>query len=221
MRMRRKKNLLPRMDRCAACWIQEPTAHRGNWRALLPEAKALHLELGCGKGRFTCEMARAMPEVLFIAVERVPDAMVVAMERVMAEGLPNVFFVDGDAANLADYFAPHEVDGIYINFCDPWPGARHAARRLTHKNFLKAYRAILCPGGAIYFKTDNVDLFKFSLLQFPQAGYELEEVSHDLHANGVVGVMTDYEEKFHQAGMKINRCMGRKVDWEEPEEATD
>lgn len=206
MRMRKKPNLIPRMERCARVWITNPEEHRGCWRELMPEAKALHLELGCGKGRFTAETAASMPDTLFIAVERVPDAMVIAMERVCALELHNVFFVDGDAAQLPAFFAPGEVDRIYINFCDPWPGNRHAKRRLTHPNFLRLYRQVLKERGAIHFKTDNRDLFEWSLFQFPQAAFSLEAVTRDLHANGICGVMTDYEEKFYQLGTPINRC---------------
>ena len=107
MRMRKKKNLVPRMEACDACWIRRP--------------EELRVELGCGKGRFTAETAKAEPDVLLIAVEKVPDAMVVAMERVRDAGLTNVFFIDADAALLPELFAPGEVDRIYINFCDPWP----------------------------------------------------------------------------------------------------
>ncbi|WP_297211391.1 tRNA (guanosine(46)-N7)-methyltransferase TrmB [uncultured Flavonifractor sp.] len=206
MRMRKKPNLIPRMERCARVQITDSEERRGRWGELMPEAKALHLELGCGKGRFTAEMAAGMPETLFVAVERVPDAMVIAMERVCALELHNVFFVDADAAQLPAFFAPGEVDRIYINFCDPWPGNRHAKRRLTHPNFLRLYRQVLKEGGDIHFKTDNRDLFEWSLLQFPQAGFSLEQVTRDLHAGGICGVMTDYEEKFHLLGTPINRC---------------
>ena len=136
--------------------------------------------------------------------------MIVAMERCAQRGLTNVFFVDGDAARLREYFAPDEVDRLFINFCDPWPSNRHARRRLTHQNFLVLYRGVLCTGGQIHFKTDNRDLFEYSLFQFPKAGYALSEVTRDLHANGIRGVMTDYEEKFHNLGTKINRCVGTK-----------
>ena len=207
MRMRKKPNLIPRMERCEAVLIRDPEERRGNWRALMPQAAELRLELGCGKGRFTAETAATHPEVLFIAVERVPDAMVIAMERVSAMGLRNVFFVDGDAARLPAYFAPGEVDLVYINFCDPWPTNRHAKRRLTHENFLLLYRQVLREAGQIHFKTDNRDLFEWSLFQFPRAGYTLSEVTRDLHAHGICGVMTDYEEKFHNLGTPINRCV--------------
>lgn len=217
MRMRKKKNLVPRMEACDACWIRRPEEHRGRWRELMPGARELRVELGCGKGRFTAETAKAEPDVLLIAVEKVPDAMVVAMERVRDAGLTNVFFIDADAALLPELFAPGEVDRIYVNFCDPWPSKRHAKRRLTHGNFLKLYRQVLKMGGQIHFKTDNQPLFEFSVEELPQFGFELSEVTRNLHENGPVGVMTDYEAKFHELGQPINRCVGTMVDWEEPE----
>ena len=202
MRMRKKPNLIPRMDRCRDRMIPDPVELRGHWRDLMPQARELRVELGCGKGRFTAETAGLEPDVLFVAVERVPDAMIVAMERVVEKGLSNVFFVDGDAARLRDYFSPGEADRIYINFCDPWPSNKHARRRLTHENFLVLYRGVLRDGGQIHFKTDNRELFEYSLFQFPKAGYELSEVTRDLHGNGVCGIMTDYEEKFHDLGTR-------------------
>lgn len=207
MRMRKKPNLIPRMERCSALLAADPQAQRGHWRERMPHASGLYLELGCGKGRFTAQTAAAHPDVLFVAVERVPDAMVIAMERIQAMELQNVCFIDGDAAALCELFAPGEVDRIYINFCDPWPGNRHAKRRLTHVDFLARYRTVLRDRGEIHFKTDNRDLFEWSLLQFPKAGYCLSEVTRDLHANGVCGIMTDYEEKFYNMGVPINRCV--------------
>ena len=208
MRMRKKTNLAARMERCSQMLIRDPAAMRGRWRQLYPGE--VRLEIGCGKGRFSAETARRNPDVLYLALERVPDAMIIAMERCQAIELTNIFFIDGDAALLRDYFAPGEVDLIYINFCDPWPGVKHARRRLTHEQFLVLYRGILREGGQIHFKSDNRDLFEWSLFQFPKAGYELSEVTRDLHGAGIQGVMTDYEEKFHQLGTPINRCVATK-----------
>lgn len=218
MRMRKKPNLEARMERCGRLLVKNPTELRGEWKKLFPSSEEIWLELGAGKGRFTAETAAAHPEVLYIAVERVPDAMIVAMERVEELGLTNVFFVDGDAALLQDYFAPDEIARIYVNFCDPWPGQKHARRRLVHANFLSIYRRVLKVGGELHFKTDNKDLYEFSLFQFPKVGYELSEVTRNLHENGIVGVMTDYEEKFHNAGTTINRCVGTKLFLEEEPE---
>ena len=209
MRMRKKKNLIPRMDRCAPCHVRDGFALKGRWReALMPGAREVHVELGCGKGRFTAGTAAEHPDVLFIAIEKVPDALVVAMERATELALKNVFFVVGDAALLPDYFAPGEVDLIYINFCDPWPPVRQAKRRLTHRGFLDLYRQALVPGGQVHFKTDNQPLFEFSVEEFPAAGYALSEVTRNLHENGPQGVMTDYEAKFYEQGLPINRCVG-------------
>lgn len=218
MRMRKKKNLAPRMERCDGCLISDPYSLPGKWRQLLmPTARELRLELGCGKGRFTMETAKAEPDVLFIAVEKVPDAMVVAMERCQTAGLSNVFFVSADADQLPYFFAPGEVDRIYINFCDPWPTKRHAKRRLTHGNFLKLYRKVLKMGGQVHFKTDNSPLFEFSVEEIPLFGFTLSEVTRDLHGNGPIGMMTDYEVKFHEIGTPINRCVATMEPWTEPE----
>ena len=207
MRMRKKKNLAFRMEACAELWVKDPAGEWGRWRARKPDAHRLRLELGCGKGRFTAETAAAHPEDLYVAVERVPDAMVIAMERCRALGLTNVFFIDGDAAALEEYFAPGEVDLLYINFCDPWPSVKHSRRRLTHEGFLRGYRRVLREGGQIHFKTDNRALFDWSQFQFPKAGFALSQVTRDLHGDGVQGIMTDYEEKFHALGVPINRCV--------------
>ena len=216
MRMRKKKNLVPRMDRCSDRLVQNPYDRRGKWRELMPQAREVRLELGCGKGRFTAGTAAAEPEVLFIAVEMVPDAMVVAMERCVRAGLTNVFFVDANADQLPYFFAPGEIDRIYLNFSDPWPSNRHAKRRLTHGNFLRLYRQVLKMGGQIHFKTDNQGLFEFSVEEIPRFGFTLSEVTRNLHENGPVGVMTDYEAKFYEQGQPINRLVATMEPWVEP-----
>ena len=121
MRMRKKPNLGPRMERCAQFLIEDPKQLRGQWRSLKPEAGQLWLELGCGKGRFTAETAEQNPDVLYIAVERVPDAMIVAMERCAAKGLNNVFFVDGDAALLREFLPPARWTAYSSTSATPGP----------------------------------------------------------------------------------------------------
>ena len=211
MRMRKKKNLHPRMEACGDCWIRRPEELRGHWRELYPQAKNLEVELGCGKGRFTAGTAKAQPDTLLIAVEKVPDAMVVAMERAMDEGLQNVFFIDADAARLPELFAPGEIARIYINFCDPWPKSRDAKFRLTYPGFLRSYAVLLPVGGQIHFKTDNLPLFQWSIEQMEREGWALSEVTNDLHADGGDFFMTDYEAKFTAEGLKINRLVATKT----------
>ena len=190
MRMRKKPNLVPRMERCAATLITDPEALRGHWLEHFPGYQALHLELGCGKGRFTADTAAQSPDIFLAAIEKVPDAMVVGMERVTERGLKNVRFLDRDAINLLDIFAPGEVSRIYINFPDPWKKSRQHKRRLTYAGFLALYANVLPLDGEIWFKTDNDPLFAFSLEQFEQEGWELREVTHDLHANGLRACVT-------------------------------
>ena len=206
MRMRRMRNLEPRMEKCAALRIADPAAHKGNWRALKPGCTALWVEVGCGKGKFTAETAQANPDVLLIAVERCREAMVVAMEKASQMGLTNVFYIDAVVACIEDIFAAGEIDRLFINFPDPWPRKKNAKRRLTHRSFLDKYCRVVREGGELHFKTDNADLFAFSEEEFAACGLEVKNLTRDLHKDGVVGIMTGYEEKFHALGTPINRC---------------
>ena len=219
MRMRKRHNLAPRMEKCAELLIEDTTAYcpdvtaEGQWLSKFPGYEELHLELGCGKGRFTVDTAELNPKTMFIAIEKVADAMILALERVQKRELSNVRFINGDAAKLLEMFSNKgELDRIYINFCDPWPKSRDAKFRLTAARFLRMYATILKPGGQIHFKTDNTPLFDWSTEQFKSEGWELSEYTHDLHANGPVGVMTDYEAKFYAEGMKINRLVATKTE---------
>ena len=122
------KNLDSRMEKCADFRIMDPASMKGNWRSLKPDATALWVEVGCGKGKFTAETAEANPDVLMIAVERCREAMVVAMEKAQSMGLKNVFYIDMDVANIEEIFAGEEIDRLFINFPDPWPRKKNAKR---------------------------------------------------------------------------------------------
>lgn len=194
------------MERCAQVLIKNPEEYIGRWGSIINSEKVF-LELGCGKGKFTAETALTIPDTLLVAVERVPDAMIIGMERAVNEGIENVRFIDMDVAKIMDVFSENEVDRIYINFCDPWPKKRNAKRRLTSPLFLQLYKKVLKPDGEIHFKTDNLPLFEYSLETFASCGFELSQVTNDLHKDGVCGIMTDYEKKFYEQGLKINRCV--------------
>ena len=210
MRMRKRHNLAPRMEKCADIMIQEPEALKGRWKEQFGFEK-VHVELGCGKGRFTADTAVTMPDTLLVAIEKIPDAMIIAMERVRDREIKNVRFMDRDAVKLREIFADGEADRIYINFCDPWPKSRDAKFRLTAPGFLRLYADVLPMGGEIWFKTDNTPLFNWSIEQFRAEGWELSELTFDLHEHGPVGVMTDYEAKFYAEGLKINRLVATRT----------
>lgn len=211
MRMRKKTNLKPRMEKAARVLETDAAANKGSWLEKYAAFDKLYVELGCGKGSFTCRTAEAIPDALMVAIERVDDAMVMAMEKVCAAQLENVRFISMDAAALGEVFADGEVDRIYINFCDPWPKKKQFKRRLTAPAFLQSYKTMLRPGGEIHFKTDNRPLFDWSVETFKAAGYALSELTYDLHADGPVGIMTDYEAKFYAEGKPICRLVGTKI----------
>ena len=212
MRMRNKKNLIPRMEKCAAVQVFQPEELRGRWAELLPGCAQVRAEMGCGKGQFTAGVAHQSPDALIVALEKVPNAMVTAMERACAEELPNVRFIDTDVARLREIFAQGEVSVIYINFPDPWPRKKETKHRLTAPSFLAMYWDILPVGGRIEYKTDQPWLFEWSLEQFQFMGFRLSEITRDLHADGVTGIMTNYEARFHEQGIPIHRCVATKTE---------
>jgi len=204
--MRRKQNLDSRLESCANLLVAEPEKKRGFWLSEY-EYNDLFIELGCGKGRFTVDTAKTKPDTLFVALEKISNVLVMAMERTYREELQNIRYINKLADDLTSFFSYGEVSRIYINFCDPWPSRRHEKRRLTGQKFLALYKQILRPNGDIHFKTDNLLLFEYSLNEFEKNGFLLSDVSYDLHKDKNTGIMTDYEKKFHDTGMPIYRCV--------------
>ena len=209
MRLRKKPNLAARMERLSHLIVSEPAALKGTWGQTFG-FEALYVELGCGKGRFTVETAAQFPDVLFVGLEKIGDAMINAVELAHELGLRNLRFVNADINNFTDFFSDGEISKIYINFCDPWPANRHIKRRLTGPRFLQMYKDALCPKGQIRFKTDNLPLFEYSLEEFEYCGFLITEERRDLHKDGPVGVMTDYERKFYDMGLPIYAAVCEK-----------
>lgn len=193
--------------------IKRPEAQKGCWRQVFGNKNPIHIEIGMGKGRFLLNMAVKYPEINFIGIERYSSVLLRAVEKFDTEEfnmLKNVRLVCMDARDVEEVFAHDEVDKIYLNFSDPWPKARHAKRRLTSTEFLSRYENILVPGGTVEFKTDNTELFNFSLEQVREAGWILEHYTYDLHHHEIMNagnVMTEYEEKFSAKGNPINKMV--------------
>ena len=180
---------------------------RGHWQEVFGREAPLYVELGNGKGDFISQLALRHPDVNFIGIEAQQDVLYSAAKKIRELGLTNVRLLVFDINNIETIFDQPEVDQFYINFCDPWPKARHAKRRLTHIGFLRRYEKLLKKPGRLIFKTDNRPLFDFSLEQFQEAGLKVEDVSFDLHSeNRPDNIMTEYERKFSGFGEKINRC---------------
>lgn len=181
---------------------------KGNWQSVFEKEQPIYIEVGMGKGQFMIGMAKQNPHLNFIGIEKFDSVMVRALEKVLEAGeLPNLKLLKIDAEDLTDIFAENEVEGVYLNFSDPWPKPRHAKRRLTHENFLTRYEQITVPNGYLRFKTDNRLLFEYSLVSVTGYGMKLEDVALDLHQREALdwNIMTEYEEKFSAKGQPIYR----------------
>ncbi len=186
--------------------ILTPEDCKGKWASIFGNDNPIHIEVGSGKGRFITGMAAQNPEINYIGIDIQMTVLSYALDRVVEAGLPNIKLLQVDGSSLTNYFAPAEIDRLYLNFSDPWPKKRHEKRRLTYKSFLDTYKEILPEKGEIQFKTDNRGLFEYSLVSFSQYGMTLNGVWLDLHASDMEGnVMTEYEEKFSQKGQVIYR----------------
>ncbi len=188
-----------------------PEQQRGIWRALFDNDHPIHIEIGMGKGKFLTEMAEARPENNYIGIEKFSSVLVRAVQKQEQLQLPNLRLIRMDAEALEEVFAPGEVGRIYLNFSDPWPKERHAKRRLTSPAFLERYRRIMAPGGTLEFKTDNRNLFAFSLESVEESGWELLASTTDLHHSelGRENILTEYEERFSQLGNPICKLIAR------------
>lgn len=217
MRMRRKRNLDQRLADCKDKLFEIITDELNFEKAIQNKEyidfdkifgndNPTVLEIGCGKGKFACEYAKAHPEQNVIAVEKYGNVIVEACERAIEDGIDNLYFIKGNAEYLPKYIKDGSVERIFLNFSCPFPKNKYAIHRLTHHRFLSIYRLLLCEGGEIHQKTDNMHFFEFSIEEFSQNGFALKNMSLDLHRSGFEdNIMTEYEARFSSMGMPIYR----------------
>lgn len=241
MRMRKKTRGAQRLSVLSAI-TASPAAEGGPVELSFAKNLPLRLEIGCGKGDFICALSRRESSYNYIALERCADVAVIAMEKyardrglgkphpqggwetpegvvykdtpwdIPLEARGNVRFLPGDAGRLTEYFARDTFESIYANFSDPWPKKGHARRRLTHPDFLERYLYLLQPGGYFRFKTDNADLFAYSLEMLEASPFTVMFVTHDLHASErkAENIMSEYEKNFTKRGLPIHMVEARK-----------
>lgn len=209
MRMRKKKHGAQRLEACGEILLSKPSKPIAASGEIFGRDGELRLEIGCGKGGFACGMSEKYPDANFIALERVDDVMVVAVEKAMLakerRSTDNLRFMIARAEDLSEIFEKSSVDVIYLNFSDPWPKKGHAKRRLTYRTFLTSYFSILKAGGKLCFKTDNRGLFDFTLEELDALGVSCDYVTYDLHSSEYASdnVMTEYETNFSSQGIPI------------------
>lgn len=206
MRLRNKPGALDKIQSYPQYVVQNATDYKGKWASRFNNTNPIHIEVGTGKGQFITGMAKANPNINYIGIEIQTSVVVVALDKLIENDLPNLQLLHVDGGDIREFFEANEIDRIYLNFSDPWPKKKHEKRRLTYRSFLESYEVILKEFGEIHFKTDNQGLFEYSLCSFSWYGMQLKQIWLDLHQSDFEGnIMTEYEEKFSSRGQRIYR----------------
>lgn len=224
MRMRKKKYLEDRLSAVSDILFKIDTLDRNFNTAVLEKeyidfenwfgnSNPIHLEIGCGKGRFAVEYAKQHPEINVLAVEKSANVIVGACEIAKNENVNNLRFICGSAEYLPKFIPNRSISQIFLNFSCPFPKKAYASHRLTHRNFLNIYKLLLKQGAEIHQKTDNMHFFEFSLEEFSKSGFSLQNISLDLHNSDFEGnIMTEYESRFVSLGQPIYRLEAKLDD---------
>ncbi|OLA34201.1 MAG: tRNA (guanosine(46)-N7)-methyltransferase TrmB [Firmicutes bacterium CAG:321_26_22] len=191
-------------------FINNPNEYKGKWHKLFNNNNPIYIEIGMGKGNFIIKNAIENPNINYIGIEMYDSVILRAVEKTNELELNNLYLIRMDARLIEDVF-DKEIDLIYLNFSDPWPKERHAKRRLTSTRFLARYDNIFRGDNHIIMKTDNLDLFNYSVDSLKEYGYTINEISNDLHKEKDNIITTEYEDKFTSKGMKINYFAASKV----------
>lgn len=196
----------------------EPWTLKNHWRERFPApAHPLYLELGCGKGHFIAKMSAAHPENNYLAVDMIDTMLGITRRNVVAErggaDPDNLLITAWDITRIDKILGPDDrIDGLYINFCNPWPKRKKHKKRLTHTRQLILYKAFLAPGAVLRFKTDDDDLFDDTLDYLKEAGFETETVIRNLHAHPVADdYPTEHEKMFAEKGIPIKYLQARMI----------
>lgn len=214
MRLRNIPEAAPAIEESPYVFTEEASAaNAGSWKSLFSNNNPLYIEIGMGKGRFIMDNARKFSDINFLGIERYSSVLYRGLQKFEAEDpiLKNLYFLCIDAKDIKEYFKKGEVDRIYLNFSDPWPKERHAKRRLTSSEYLDRYNDILSADGHIEFKTDNRDLFDFSVEEINNHPlWHIDEITYDLHNDSKMNkgnILTEYEEKFSSKGNPIYKLI--------------
>lgn len=190
--------------------VQKPENYKSKWKEIFENENDINIEIGMGKGDFVIGMAKQNPRINYIGIEMFDSVLVRAVQKLEHEDLPNLKLIRMDANEIENIFK-NEIDTVYLNFSDPWPKKRHEKRRLTSHNLLSKYDSIFIDEKKIFQKTDNIDLFAFSIESLSTYGYILKNVTLDLYNNMIEGnVATEYEKKFNEQGTRICRLEAYK-----------
>lgn len=219
MRIRHKKHLTERLQAATNVFVyrsddldfsKQDSCEFIDCKAVFGNDNPVEIEVGCGKGGFICELAKRNPNTNYFAVERSANVIIVAAEAAMKQNIHNVYFLNCYAEYLPRLIAPHSIERVYLNFSCPFPKSKYAAHRLTNVRFLEIYKQLMTDDAAIFQKTDNRPFFDYSLEQYEIGGFDLNNLTYDLHNSGYEGnIVTEYEKKFSEKGFPICRVEAR------------
>ena len=168
----------------------------------------LVLELACGKGEYTVNLAQLFPEKNFIGIDYKGNRIWRGAKTALEDGVANVAFLRIQIETILDYFGEGEVDEIWITFPDPQPQVSREKKRLTSPRFLEKYKTILKPGGAINLKTDNDDFYAYTAEKVAEHGLkshiQTTDLYHSPYADEVLSIKTYYEKKYLAHNKNIN-----------------
>lgn len=220
MRMHKKAHLEERVEACGDIVTVADLTDKNMKRAALVKEELnfekifgnlnpVHLEIGCGKGKFVCGMAKMFPDINFLACEKISNVLIEALEAVKEAGLKNVYFLNCAAEVLPKYIPEGSIDRIYLNFSNPLPKEGYKKQRLTHPKFLDSYSSFLKTGGEIIQKTDDKDFYVFSLESYKECAYNIISVDEN-YKGSEQDIETEHEKKFKSEGKKIFRIVCKK-----------
>lgn len=220
MRIRKKKWAEPELSVCNF-YVKNPEEYAGKWMQAFKKEQPLYLEIGCGKGGFAGQLALKNPDKNIIALDIKVDMLGVGRRTIVKlfedagktqDDITNLLLVKYNVEMLDKIItADDKIDRLFINFCNPWPRAKHKKRRLTYYKKLEMYKTFLKPDSEIRFKTDDDGLFDESLEYFEQSGYEILYLTRDLHASDVTdNIETEHEKMFSEEGIKIKYLIARQ-----------
>ena len=192
-------------------YVDNPYQYKGNWNKYFGNNNPIYVEIGMGKGDFIIENALRYKDINFIGIEKYDSVIVRAIQKSNELELDNLKIIRVDANKLDEIF-DKEIDTIYLNFSDPWPKDRHSKRRLTSPIFLDIYSMIFKDRNRIVMKTDNINLFDYSLESLCDYGYEIVYKTNKLDCLSEDNIMTEYERRFYNLGININKLEAVKKD---------
>lgn len=197
--------------------FEETADIQGQWQKEFGNTNPIILELGCGKGEYTVELAATDPTSNYIGMDKKGERIWVGAMQASGHSLPNVRFLRGNARLIEDDFAENELSEIWLTHPGPFPKESQVHKRLTHPNYIKKYASLLKENGLLHLKTDNTELFRYSIDVLKSISFQLEEVCHNIDEReddqwtDVLCIQTAFEKKHRALGDTIHYLRARNT----------